>query len=208
MGNDYVYVVGYTSMITGEIILDDTNHTTFNNEMLYNEVIKPILVKEGCTQKIVKLTHGKNLLTNGFSIECNSDMSKAILSKDIVSKGYLYNSKKETMLYSFFFHRVYNEGSYPFRKIEEGEFSETEEIEEEELVNVVYAPSRSDLIQELKFKLKNRKVVNFLDHDKETQVEKSDFLNELEQEVNVRRSRADRRERKIMKKRQQRKSKI
>lgn len=174
MGIQYNYVAGYTDMLSGETLLSEANYENFNDIMLKNLIIDPLLVKEGIKE---------------YKLIWNEDKSCAKLFKDVKVLGYIYNSYKETLIYSFFFTRVYKEGHCGSMEIEDDiSVSEVEEM---------------SFIEELKNTLKNKKPVQiFVEETKP--IVKTDFLVELQEEINMRKLREKTRDRKISRKRSRR----
>jgi hypothetical protein len=174
MGIQYNYVAGYTDMLSGETILSEANYDNFNDDMLKNLIINPVLIKQGL---------------EGYRLSWSDDKSSVRLYKNVKVLGYIYNSYKETLLYSFFFTRVYTEGHCASLEIDDViSVSDVEEI---------------SFLDELKNTLKNKKQVKpFVEEEKP--VVKTDFLVELQEEINMRKMREKTRDRKITRKRNRR----
>lgn len=174
MGIQYNYVAGYTDMLSGETVLSEANYDTFTDIMLNNFIIKPLLLKEGI---------------ENHKLVWNDDKSCAKLYKNVKVLGYIYNSYKETLLYSFFFTRIYKEGYCGSIEIEDDiSVSDVEEI---------------SFLEELKETLKNKKPVQMFVEEVKPEV-KTDFLVELQEEINMRNLREKTRNRKITRKRSRR----
>jgi hypothetical protein len=170
MGVGFNYVAGYTDILSGETILSEANYDKFTDIMLDDLLIKPLILKEGL---------------ENYRIEWNGDKSCARLYKNIKILGYFYNSFKETLLYSFFFTRIYKEGHCGSIEIEDDiSVSDFEEL---------------GFLDELKKTLKNKKPVKVFVEEVKPQV-KTDFLLELQEEINMRSLREKTRDRKITRK--------
>lgn len=175
MGVQYNYVAGYTDILSGETVLSEANYDNFTDIMLKKLIINPLLSKEGL---------------ENYKLVWNDDKSSAKLYKNVKVVGYIYNSYKETLIYSFFFTRVYKEGYCGSLELEEDDAS-ISDIEE------------MSFIQELTQTLKNKKPVQIF-VEEEKPVIKTDFLVELQEEINMRKSREKTRDRKISRKRSRR----
>lgn len=205
MGIQYNYVAGYTHILSGDVTLSEVNYENFTSEML-NDLIKTILTLEGYNEEISKKTTGDTRVGNLYIIKWNDDSTCAKLYKIITTPGYIYNTKKETLIYSFFFTKVYNDGYFPSLIIPDDE-SEVEEVHQEIVVQP--SPKILNFVDELKKRLEQRKSDTFVENHVDTvSPSKPEFLLELEQEINLRQIRAKKRDRKIARKKQKRLSKL
>ena len=168
-----IYVYGYTDLIGINTKVYEARENSFENDKLYDIIISSVLKDCGYNSN-TKLKD--NVVVDGFRLIFNEN--GAVLLKEDVSRGYIYNSKKEKPLYSFFYKKV--------------------TVEDPKL----------NFIDELKMKISSRPVdIPFFKFDitkTEPEEEKVPFQVELEKEINMRRSRASKRIKKLDSKRKKR----
>lgn len=170
MGVQYNYVAGYTDILLGETILSEANYDIFTDIMLNNLFIQPLILKENIED---------------YKIVWNDDKTCAKLYKNLKIPGYIYNSYKETLLYSFFFTRIYKEGYCGSLEIEDDvSVSDVEEL---------------SFLDDLKNTLKNKKPVKIFIEEKKPE-SKTEFLEELQEEIDLRKMRKKTRDRKLIRK--------
>jgi hypothetical protein len=203
----YIYVTGYTEFKNGQTCIDEMKYNAFNQDTFFLVVVKPILENLGCYNEGIVLNAGVVPLVNGYYLECNSDMTRITINRELTNRGYIYNTKKRSILYSCFVHKMDNEGNGLRPRKEEEDLSDIEEIFTEpiNIPAVKSAPSRICFVEELKVKLEARKMAKQQTIDIMPKIEEmSEFQEELIDEIKLRRNRSVRREQKIMLKRKRR----
>lgn len=198
MGIEYNYITGYTDILLGNTTISEVNYDFFDSDILQDDVIQKILRKEGYTGDITK----DQTKFGNFLLEWSEDKTSAKLYKNITYTGYIFNQTKKIFIYSFFYTRVYNKGFFPCINFDD------EILEEEQQVIVEPVPVTAidnDFLTELKSKFKNREPIDL--EPKEKEVEKTEFLIDLEKEIDLRKQRAKKREKKLAAKRRKRESK-
>jgi hypothetical protein len=173
-----IYVYGYTDLLNFETKVYEVKEASFNNETLYDIVISNTL-KECSYNSKNKLSEMGN---DGFRLVFTD--SGAVLFKEKISRGYIYNSKKEQAIYSFFYKEIKNET--------------VEDV-------VELSDPKLTFLNELKMKIQSRPIdIPIFKMNIEDEQEKTPFQIDLEKEINMRRSRATKRTRKIELKRKKR----
>jgi hypothetical protein len=190
MGIDYNYIAGHTDILLGNTIISEVNYDYFDDLMLKELIIQQVLQRNGYTGRFYK----DQTTFGDFLLEWSDDKTSAKLYKNIVCSGYIFNYTKKVFIYSFFYTRVYNKECVPCIPFDE-EISDVEDIQEVKV----------DFLSELKSKIQQREPVKI--QIQEQEVRKTDFLIELEKEIDMRKQRAKKREKKLEAKRRKRKSK-
>jgi hypothetical protein len=148
-------------------------------------------------------------------MEVDMFKNRVLLKREAVKAGYIYNSKKQELLYSFFFEKMSEEGTQqPQEEFVEEEQSVIEEIEEveskivEEIEKVKEEIKKPDFIEELTIKLSEKTEREVYQEPQEQPPVKTEFQLELEKEVDLREKRKKTREIKLQKKKERRTRKL
>lgn len=217
------YISGFTNIATGQTIIDDKYHETYSIDDLYVNLIKPTLFNHGVVLTEKFLAEALCKLPKEYKMEVDMLKNRVLLKRESIKAGYIYNSKKQELLYSFFFEKMSEEGTQQQAEeiTEEEEQSVIEEIEEveskiiTEIENVVESKEEPkdikilpDFIEELTIKLNEKTEREVYQEPEEKPPVKTEFQLELEREVDLREKRKKTRETKILKKKERRARKL
>lgn len=187
---------GYTDVISSKTEMECCYYDSFNLNTFKNVVINPILKNYNLV--LDNLLDGINRLSEEYKIEYDSQTNTLKLFKNVVTKGYIYNSYSEVLLYVFFCKKIYSQNNFPVTVITDEIFEEKSLIEHVEYIK----PKKVEFIDELKHVIKNRIPPVIIEKEEKQEEFKSDFENELQHMIKFRKDRCKKRERKLaMKKR-------
>jgi hypothetical protein len=192
-----MYISGFTNISTGEVVIDSKYYDLYNMDELYFQLVKPILHQLGVTIEDRYLSEALCKLPKEYKMDVDVNLNRILLKRESIKAGYIYNSKKETILYSFFFEKVSEEGNVTCDAVPPSVVSEIEEIEKQ-IVNEI------TFINELKEKIKEPVTREIYEEPSEVAPVKTQFQIELEKEVDLREQRKKVRDRKINKKKEKR----
>jgi hypothetical protein len=209
------YISGFTNIATGQTIIDNKYHETYSIDDLYVNLIKPTLFNHGVVLTEKFLAEALCKLPKEYKMEVDMLKNRVLLKREAVKAGYIYNSKKQELLYSFFFEKVTEQGiqQTPEEIVEESQ-SVIEEIEEveskivEEIEKVNEEIKKPDFIEELTIKLSEKTEREVYQELLEQPPVKTEFQLELEKEVDLREKRKKTRETKLQKKKERRTRKL
>jgi hypothetical protein len=209
------YISGFTNIATGKTIIDNKYHETYSIDDLYVNLIKPTLFNHGVVLTEKFLAEALCKLPKEYKMEVDMFKNRVLLKREAVKAGYIYNSKKQELLYSFFFEKMSEEGTQqPQEEFVEEEQSVIEEIEEveskivEEIEKVKEEIKKPDFIEELTIKLSEKTEREVYQEPQEQPPVKTEFQLELEKEVDLREKRKKTREIKLQKKKERRTRKL
>jgi hypothetical protein len=209
------YISGFTNIATGKTIIDNKYHETYSIDDLYVNLIKPTLFNHGVVLTEKFLAEALCKLPKEYKMEVDMFKNRVLLKREAVKAGYIYNSKKQELLYSFFFEKVTEQGIQQTpEEIVEEEQSEIEEIEEveskivEKIEKVNEEIKKPDFIEELTIKLSEKTEREVYQEPLEQPLVKTEFQLELEKEVDLREKRKKSRETKLQKKKERRTRKL
>jgi hypothetical protein len=209
------YISGFTNIATGQTTIDNKYHETYSIDDLYVNLIKPTLFNHGVVLTEKFLAEALCKLPKEYKMEVDMLKNRVLLKREAVKAGYIYNSKKQELLYSFFFEKISEEGIQQtpeeaqsvIEEIEEVESKIVEEIKKVES-KIIEEIKKPDFIEELTIKLGEKTEREVYQEPQEQPPVKTEFQLELEKEVDLREKRKKTRETKLQKKKERRTRKL